>query len=64
MTTRRVVERVPAVSQPEVAADDTAFFADTPLPEAASAQEQNLENLDANVKLRERETEVVAEYFG
>jgi hypothetical protein len=33
------------------------------LPEAASALEQNLENLDANVRLRERETEVVDEYF-
>jgi hypothetical protein len=64
MTKRRVVEGLPALSQPEVAADVKAFFAETPLPEAASALEQNLENLDANVKLRERETEVVAEYFG
>ena len=64
MTKRRVVEGIPALSKPEVAADVKAFFAETPLPEAASALEQNLENLDANVRLRERETEVVEEYFG
>ena len=64
MTKRRVVEGIPALSKPEVAADVKAFFAETPFPEAASALEQNLENLDANVKLRERETEVVEEYFG
>ncbi len=63
MTKRRVVEGLPALSQPQVAADVKAFFAETPLPEAAQALEQNLENLDANVKLRERETEVVADYF-
>jgi puromycin-sensitive aminopeptidase len=63
MTKRRVVEGIPALSKPEVAADVKAFFAETPLPEAASALEQNLENLDANVRLRERETEVVEEYF-
>jgi hypothetical protein len=64
MTKRRVVEGIPALSKPEVAADVKAFFAETPLPEAASALEQNLENLDANVRLRERETAVVEEYFG
>jgi puromycin-sensitive aminopeptidase len=64
MTKRRVVEGIPALSKPEVAADVKAFFAETPFPEAASALEQNLENLDANVNLRERETAVVEEYFG
>lgn len=64
MTRRRVVEGIPALSQPEVAADVKAFFAETPLPEAASALEQNLEQLDANVRLRERETEVIDGYFG
>ncbi|MDH3190415.1 MAG: M1 family metallopeptidase, partial [Acidimicrobiia bacterium] len=64
MTRRRVVEGIPALSQPEVAADVKAFFAETPLPEAASALEQNLEQLDANVRLRERETDVIDSYFG
>jgi len=64
MTKRRVVEGIPALSKPEVAADVKAFFAETPFPEAASALEQNLENLEANVNLRERETAVVEEYFG
>ena len=64
MTKRRVVEGLPALSQPQVAADVKAFFAETPLPEAASALEQNLENLDANVALRERESDVVENYFG
>ncbi len=64
MTKRRVVEGLPALSQHGVAADVKAFFAETPLPEAASALEQNLEQLDANIKLRERETEVLEKYFG
>lgn len=64
MTKRRVVEGLPALSKPDVAADVKAFFAETPLPEAASALEQNLEQLDANVRLRERETEVLETYFG
>jgi hypothetical protein len=63
MTKRRVTEGIPALSKPEVAADVKAFFAETPFPEGASALEQNLENLDANVKLRERETATVEEYF-
>lgn len=64
MTKRRVVEGIPALSKPETAADVKAFFAETPLPEAASALEQNLEQLDANVKLRERESETIESYFG
>lgn len=63
-TKRRVVEGLPALSQHGVAADVKAFFAETPLTEAASALEQNLEQLDANVRLRERETEVLEKYFG
>lgn len=63
MTKRRVTEGIPALSKQEVAADVKAFFAETPFPEGASALEQNLENLDANVKLRERETANVEEYF-
>jgi hypothetical protein len=63
MTRRRVVEGVSALSQPEVAADVKAFFAERPMPEASRYLTQNLELLDANVKLRERETPVVTEYF-
>ncbi|HJQ76355.1 MAG TPA: M1 family metallopeptidase [Acidimicrobiia bacterium] len=63
MTRTRVVEGLPALSQPEVAADIKGFFAEHPLPEASRALEQKLELLDANVKLRERETPAVTEYF-
>ena len=63
MTRRRVVEGLPALSQPEVAADVKGFFAEHPIPEAARFLTQNLELLDANVLLRERETPVVTEYF-
>ena len=63
MTRRRVVEGLPALSQPEVAADVKGFFAEHPIPEAARFLTQNLELLDANILLRERETPVVTEYF-
>jgi puromycin-sensitive aminopeptidase len=63
MTRTRVVEGLPALSQPEVAADVKGFFAEHPLPEASRPLEQKLELLDANVALRERETPVVTEYF-
>jgi phytoene dehydrogenase-like protein len=63
LTRNRVVEGLPALSQPEVAADVTGFFAEHPLPEASRALEQKLELLDANVKLRERETAAVTDYF-
>jgi puromycin-sensitive aminopeptidase len=63
MTRRRVVEGIPALSQPDIAADVKAFFAEHPIPEAARYLTQNLELLDTNVLLRERETPVVSEYF-
>jgi aminopeptidase N len=63
MTRRRVVEGVPALSQPEVAADVKAFFAEHPIAEASRYLTQNLELLDTNVLLRERETPVVTKYF-
>ena len=63
MTKTRVIEGLPALSQPEVAADVKAFFAEHPFPEAARVLEQRLEMLDANVRLRERETERVTAYF-
>jgi puromycin-sensitive aminopeptidase len=64
MTRPRVVEGIPALSQPEVANDVRGFFAENPIPEAARALTQKLEMLEANVKLRERETETVSNYFG
>ncbi|HET9261175.1 MAG TPA: M1 family metallopeptidase [Acidimicrobiia bacterium] len=63
MTRTRVIEGLPALSQLEVAADVKGFFAEHPLPEASRTLEQRLELLDANVKLRERETDEVTEYF-
>ncbi len=63
MTRTRVVEGIPALSQPEVAADVKGFFAEHPLHEAARVLEQKLEMLTANVKLRERETDRVTAYF-
>ncbi|MGA7228165.1 MAG: ERAP1-like C-terminal domain-containing protein, partial [Acidimicrobiia bacterium] len=63
MTRHRVVEGLPALSQPEVAADVKGFFAEHPIPEATRALSQKLELLDANVMLRERETPVVTGYF-
>ncbi len=63
MTRPRVVEGLPSLSQPEVAADVKGFFAEHPIPEATRALTQKLELLDVNVLLRERETPVVTEYF-
>jgi puromycin-sensitive aminopeptidase len=63
LTRRRVVEGLPALSQPEVAQDVEAFFAEHPIPEAARALSQKLELLQANLQLRERETPVVTTYF-
>jgi hypothetical protein len=63
MTRTRVVEGISALSEPEVAADLKAFFAEHPIPEATRAVAQNLEKLDINVRLRERETPVVTAYF-
>jgi puromycin-sensitive aminopeptidase len=64
LTKRRITEGLSGLSQPELAADVKAFFAETPLPEAATSLAQNLELLDANVMLRARETPVVTAYFG
>ena len=63
MTQRRMVEGIPALSRPEVAAEVEAFFAETPLPHATKSVAQNLERLRANVVLRQRETEAVAAFL-
>ena len=62
-TRGRVAEGISALSQPEVAAGVRSFFAEHPVPEAARSIEQNLEKLDANVALRERETPTITGYF-
>ena len=63
MTRTRIAEGIPALSQPEVAASVRSHFAEHPVPEAKRPIEQNLEKLEANIALRERETAVVEEYF-
>jgi puromycin-sensitive aminopeptidase len=62
-TLRRMVEALSDLSQPEVAADVTAFFAETPVPAATKALAQSLERLQANVALREREAGPLADYL-
>jgi puromycin-sensitive aminopeptidase len=63
MTRTRIAEGLSALSQPAAAASVKAHFAEHPVPEAARSIEQNLEKLDANIALRERETPVVTAYF-
>ena len=60
MTQARMADGLPALSDPEVAAEVTAFLADNPLPHAAKAVEQKLERLSALVKMREREAGAMA----
>ena len=56
MTHSRMLEGLPALSHPDVAARVEDFFAENPLPHAAKALEQKLERLRAMVMMRERET--------
>ncbi len=63
MTFRRLVEGLPALSRPEVAADVKAFFAETAVPAASKAVAQNLELLDVNVAARRRETDRVGAWL-
>ena len=63
MTHSRMVEGLPALSRPDVAADVEAFFAETPLPHAAKALEQKLERMRAMVAMREREAQGISEAF-
>lgn len=63
MTRTRIAEGLSALSQPEVAASVRGHFAEHPVPEATRPIQQNLEKLDANIALRERETPVVSKYF-
>ena len=63
MTHRRVIEGLPSLSRPEVAAEIEAFFAETPLPHATKSIAQNLERLRANVEMRTREAKAVHEFL-
>lgn len=63
MTFRRLVEGLSSLSHPEVATDVKAFFAETPVPQAAKALAQRLELLDANVAARARESEAVGAWL-
>ena len=56
MTHSRMVEGLPALSRPELAAEVQSFFTENPLPQAAKALGQKLERLRAMVMMRERET--------
>ena len=56
MTHSRVLEGLPSLSYPDVAAEIETFFAEHPLPHAVKALEQKLERLRAMVMMRERET--------
>jgi puromycin-sensitive aminopeptidase len=63
MTLRRMIEGIPALSQPGVANDVAAYFAETDLPMVAKSVAQNLEKLKTNRLLRERETEALSDYL-
>ena len=63
VTHSRIVEGISALSQPGVADEVQVFLAAHPMPEAANAVRQNLERLDANVRLRARQTPAVTAYF-
>ncbi len=63
MTRTRVAEGISFLSQPEVAASVRSHFAEHPVPEASQSIAQNLEKLDINIALREREAEKVTAYF-
>ena len=63
MTQTRMVDGLPSLSRPDVAADVDAFFAETPLTHAAKALEQKLERMHAMVAMRTRESADIAEAF-
>ena len=63
MTHSRVVEGLPALSEPGLAAEVQAYFAENPMPHAAKALAQKLERLRALVMMRERESEAAAAAF-
>lgn len=64
MTHSRMLDGLPALSDPETAADVEAFFAEHPLPTAAKALRQKLERLKAMVAMRARETDALQAALG
>jgi hypothetical protein len=52
---RAVLIGVPYLSQPDLAAEAKAFFADHPVPQGTKTLPQKLELLDVRVALRQRE---------
>ena len=54
-TRRRLVDGLPGLSEPAIAADVQAFLAEHPLPGVAKGIEQKLERLRAIVAMRQRE---------
>ncbi|MBL8775759.1 MAG: ERAP1-like C-terminal domain-containing protein [Acidimicrobiales bacterium] len=60
----RLLEGVRWLSDPEVAADVTAFLGDHPVPQGARTIAQHLERLAVNVALRRREADRLAAVFG
>jgi puromycin-sensitive aminopeptidase len=63
MTMRRLVEGLPALSQPAVSAEVHAFFAETDLPAIAKTVAQNLEKLRTNTNLRTAQADLLSEYL-
>ncbi len=63
MSHRRLVEGIPALSRPDVAADVQAFFAETPMRYAAKTTAQKLELLEAYVATRPRESARLATWL-
>jgi puromycin-sensitive aminopeptidase len=63
MSLRRLVDGLPYLSRPAVAADVQAFLSETPVPHATKATTQNLELLEAMVAARARESDGVAAFL-
>jgi hypothetical protein len=63
MTIRRMIDGIPALSEPDAAADVEAFFAETPVPPAQKTVHQNVERMRSNALLRSRETERFADHL-
>ena len=60
MTRSRLLDGLPALSEPAVADEIETFFSQNPLPSSAKAQSQKLERMRAMVAMRDRESAGVA----
>ncbi len=63
MTLYRMLEGLPALSEPTVAADVKAFFAETKVPAAERALSQQLERLQINQNLRSGQKAAASDFF-